>query len=482
MNTRITFGKKLTLAFGGILVLFGVMTYAALSGLSRVKHVVDVGTEKSVPELKLLGVIDTAKSNMAMAQRGIVLYAIAKDAAHVETAKNQFRQSHARMEQALRQLEPLVETDDSKHLREAIGAGITTWASYIPEVERLSDSGHTNEALAIGVNKILPIMNDISTAVERMNAILQSTSEQDRAVGAEAYSWGRLVVLSVFAIAVLAGVWVLTVVRSTSSSLRRAITELAEVASQVASAAGQVSSASGSLAQHASSQAASLEETSASAEEINSLTHQNAELAQRCSDLMVRAQEIGKGGRAAAGLLSETMSAIGSLSDEVAKVLEVIDGIAFQTNILALNAAVEAARAGEAGAGFAVVADEVRELAKRCAEAAKTTTDLVSRNIASAKEGQTRLQAVNHSLGQSAQIRIDVQEVADKVTASSAEQERGIGQISQAIAHIEQATQAMTATSEEGASAAEQLRAQSETMKEVVRGLRRLVDEDVPTR
>jgi methyl-accepting chemotaxis protein len=190
---------------------------------------------------------------------------------------------------------------------------------------------------------------------------------------------------------------------------------------------------------------------------------------------MAQAQKVGKGGRAAAAQLAETMQAINASSQEISKVLSVIDGIAFQTNILALNAAVEAARAGEAGAGFAVVADEVRNLAHRSAEAAKKTTDLVSRSVASAHEGRDRLEAVNASLGQSAQISIDVQQVAGALTKGSAEQARGVDQIGKAITQMERVTQSTAASAEESAAAAEELVAQSENMHAIVRDLASLV-------
>ncbi len=269
--------------------------------------------------------------------------------------------------------------------------------------------------------------------------------------------------------------------RRTSGVLTRAVREIAAGAEQVVYAASQVSSSSQALAQGASEHAACLEQTSASTDRITALTHQNAEAGRQCSRLMVRAQEIGKGGRQAAAQLAETMNGIDASSKEISKILAVIEGIAFQTNILALNAAVEAARAGASGAGFAVVADEVRNLARRCAEAAKTTTDLVSRSVAGASEGRTGLLAVNESLGQSGQIRNDVQEVADTVTQGSAEQTRGMDEIAKAIAQMERVTQSNAASAEQTAAAAEELVAQSEAMKDVVRDLAALVGGDKST-
>jgi methyl-accepting chemotaxis protein len=205
------------------------------------------------------------------------------------------------------------------------------------------------------------------------------------------------------------------------------------------------------------------------------MTEQNTESAHDCSKLMVRAQEIGKSGRAAAQQLGETMDAINSSSQEISKILKVIDDISFQTNILALNAAVEAARAGESGAGFAVVADEVRSLARRCAEAAAATTELVTRSVATAQEGNLKLQAVNNSLGQSAQIRIDVQTVADRVSKCSDEQRQCIQQISQAVHQLGDVAQTTASGAEESASASEELSAQAQALGQIVLELQALV-------
>jgi methyl-accepting chemotaxis protein len=159
----------------------------------------------------------------------------------------------------------------------------------------------------------------------------------------------------------------------------------------------------------------------------------------------------------------------------VAKIVKAIDEIAFQTNILALNAAVEAARAGEAGAGFAVVADEVRSLAQRSAAAAKETADKIEAAIANSRSGSACSSKVGESLKHIAEkVSATDALVADIATAAT-EQSQGIQQINNAMSQMDKVTQGNAASAEESASAAEELDAQAETMKDLVAKLRGLV-------
>jgi len=290
--------------------------------------------------------------------------------------------------------------------------------------------------------------------------------------------YARWITLTLLMVGLLMAGVLIKLTSGANQQLRRFAKDLAEGANQIAGAAEQVASSSQSLARGASEQAGSVQETNAGTDTITAMTKQNTESAHECSRLMVRAQEIGRGGLEAVGRLTETMSSINASSEEISKILRVIDDISFQTNILALNAAVEAARAGESGAGFAVVADEVRNLAHRCAEAAKNTTDLVAKSVARAREGQAGLEAVKDSMGQSKQIRIDVQAVADNVTKCSDEQSRSLDQIAQAIRQMGSVSQNAAAAAEESASASEQLSAQAQTMRDVVRRIQVLVGQD----
>src|SRR5262249_2513731 len=145
----------------------------------------------------------------------------------------------------------------------------------------------------------------------------------------------------------------------------------------------------------------------------------------------------------------EKMKEIDSSSNKIARIIKVIDEIAFQTNILALNAAVEAARAGEAGLGFAVEADEGRNLAQRCGQAAADTAELIEESIETSHDGDARLDqmagAVHTMTGNSTRVK----SLIDEVNMGSQEQARGMEQISRAIVQMEQVTQKTAAGAEQ---------------------------------
>jgi methyl-accepting chemotaxis protein/methyl-accepting chemotaxis protein-1 (serine sensor receptor) len=162
------------------------------------------------------------------------------------------------------------------------------------------------------------------------------------------------------------------------------------------------------------------------------------------------------------------MDEISASSDKIAKIIKVIDDIAFQTNILALNAAVEAARAGEAGMGFAVVADEVRSLAQRCAVAAKDTAGLIDESVRNSSSGQTKVNEIVQVMQAIADDSKRVRVLVDEVNLGSQEQARGIEQIGKAMSQMEHVTQSTAAIAEESASAAEELNAQSQALMSVV--------------
>ena len=244
-------------------------------------------------------------------------------------------------------------------------------------------------------------------------------------------------------------------------NLNNMFSEIHLTSTQVSSGAQQIADGAQSLAQGATEQAAIVEELSASASEIANITKINAEKANKAS---VLAEAIKGNAEKGSRHMNEMVTAVNEInqaSENISKVIKVIDDIAFQTNILALNAAVEAARAGQHGKGFAVVADEVRTLAAKSAEAAKDTGNLISNSIEKAECGARIARDTAASLAEIVSGINESSEIVSDIADSSARQSRDIAQINVGIEQVESVVQQNSAIAEESAAASEELSGQS---------------------
>jgi methyl-accepting chemotaxis protein len=253
---------------------------------------------------------------------------------------------------------------------------------------------------------------------------------------------------------------------------------LAAGTAEITTSTGQVAQMSQTLATGASEQASSLEETSAALEEMAAMTRQNADNARHANDIARQASALAETGVASMGRMQAAIDRIRQSAVETAKIIRTIDEIAFQTNLLALNAAVEAARAGEAGKGFAVVAEEVRNLARRSAEAARSTAELI-------EGAQQHAEAGVAVTGEVAQNLSAIQESAGKVagliaqiTTAGQEQSQGIGQLNKAVQEMDQVVQRNAAGAEEAAGTSSELSGQVRSLEVTLTQLQAVIAGD----
>ncbi|HTR37925.1 MAG TPA: methyl-accepting chemotaxis protein [Bryobacteraceae bacterium] len=475
---KMPIGTKLMGSAAVMLALTLLVSYTGLSTLSTFKQKFDKAVESSVRKIQLAGTLVAADSEMISDQRGEILAAFAKDAADLDKSENAYKQNADAMRSSLAEMRPMIVNPEAKALTEDLEQKLSEWQPLHEDLLRQCKAGNVAEANRVRKDLMAPIYNKIAADAHRVSAIQDEILAADKAELAQSYSWSRWIAFVLLALSLAAVAGVVLLVRNISRGLRQAVTELSEGAGQVASAASQVSASSQSLAQGASEQAASLEETSASSEEINSMARKNTENSHAAAELVTESQKKFSEANQSLDQMVVAMSEIKSSSDKISKIIKTIDEIAFQTNILALNAAVEAARAGEAGMGFAVVADEVRSLAQRCAQAAQDTAGLIEESIAKSNDGKNKVDHVALAIRSITEQAGKIKTLVEEVNVGSQEQARGIEQVAKAVAQMEQVTQKSAASAEEGASAGEQLTAQSETLKEIVSRLTAMVGEE----
>ncbi|HTS62333.1 MAG TPA: methyl-accepting chemotaxis protein [Candidatus Acidoferrales bacterium] len=362
-----------------------------------------------------------------------------------------------------------------RKLLDDLDSGIRSWSPLYQRYLNLAQQGEFPAAHEIMVDRIYPLAARIENGADALNGEEQKALAAARADAAReaggALRSTALAVLLAFS-AWLTGLWIL---RQVARSLRRRAGDLTQMSRQVAATARELSQSNDSLAQGAASQAESIRQTMEAAGDVQAKTRLNVTSTGNAAETM--ASEARLAGDAAARLdeLLASMQQMVAAGDRISRIIRTIDEIAFQTNILALNAAVEAARAGEAGLGFSVVADEVRALARRSADAAKDTAELVSGSIQSTSEATAKLNDVARRIVEMSRRITGVRQTIDQVNENGRLQAQGVAQITDAIERIEQATASTAAQAEQRAAAGRELSAQADQLNDVVAGLRELV-------
>lgn len=255
-------------------------------------------------------------------------------------------------------------------------------------------------------------------------------------------------------------------IKTLGADLTSMVAGIREGGQQISAGSDHVATAAMALSQGATESAASLQQISRGMTELSDQTQTNADAACEASAISAETQSAAETGSAKMDRMVKAMDQIDGASQEISKIIKVIDDIAFQTNLLALNAAVEAARAGKHGKGFAVVAEEVRNLAQRSAKAARETSKLIASSAEFTKAGSATAVETATALAEIVEKATRVSGLVTDISSASSNQATGFNDINRALSEIDRVTHANTESAEESAASAEELASQSREMRE----------------
>ncbi|PMX29100.1 methyl-accepting chemotaxis protein [Pseudomonas sp. MPR-R2A7] len=474
-NMRI--GLRASLSFGVLASLLVIVGLFGLGQMAKLRESALVIEGSWMPSIE--NIHDSAAYVASIRLEALRL--VTTDESRVrDNSKGLISRQRTELQTLLDHHETLLSSDQERELLKQVKANVNTYLTIVEQMIALVDKDQQQDAIDLLNNRLAPQGGILTKSLEDMITFNQNGVEAATDAAAQVYTraqWIVGLIITVALVATLLLAWLLTrsitaplgqalsVARSIAAGdlsqpvvvqghdepaqlltalatmqtqLQTTIRGISESAQQLASAAEEMSSVMEQSTRGLQAQNDEIEQAATAVTEMSAAVDEVAGNAVSSAEASQASDEDSKHGHYQ---ISETISSIQNLVDEVlgasnkaeglamqaqdiSKVLEVIRGIAGQTNLLALNAAIEAARAGEAGRGFAVVADEVRSLAQRTQD----STEEIEQMIAGIQQGtQDTVSALNSSAehaGQTLQRANNAGNALEKITAA-------ISQISQ---------------------------------------------------
>ncbi len=484
-RTRSSLGRKLAISLAAVAAVLLALSYSSLNAIVSLGGLLDAAANRAARKITLATEIGDGFQDMEdLAKRTQLAHSFRHMEAttqassescsgcHVaesaEESRRAFEAIGGKVDRDVREARLLLGDDRGRAALDVLERGVGDWIRLYREYLDKASGKDFMAAHRIISEEMLPITKDIDASAATLFAQQRAFFADSNGRALQTTRRNRILALFLMAVAFVVMAGVSRALLLASGGLRRVTEELRTKAQEVASAACNVTSSSESLARGASEQAGSLQEVSAASEDIRSSAQKNSAGAQTSAEVSTQVSRSLNDANCRLEQLVCAMREMQASSAKVARIVGVIDQIAFQTNILSLNAAVEAARAGTSGLGFGVVADEIRGLAQRSAEAAKETSALIGESVSASQHSMENLQGVIEAFRSVAGGAAAVTRLAEQVGSGSREQAESLESIAGQIQEMRSNTERSAEGADKGAEAGRELQRQAEGLKEIV--------------
>jgi len=464
---------KISLGFSTLLAIILFLAIFAIYNINIINNHLQMVNDYN-ERVKISNEMHKAILEVTRSLRGTILFT---DKVTLDRERQSIDDNRVKFEQAFEALNKKNLSEEGRNLLGKIKQAREDSKPINDQVIALGMTNKTSEAVHLDTEQAAPANQKLLNYLDEFSRLEQKKSQETTMAAQKTYNYALVSLLITVIIAMMIGITLAIIITlSITKPVNKIVTYLIDSSNQVAEASIQLSASAEQLSQGSNEQASAIEETSSTLQEAASMLQQNNVYTAQAVKLTEQSTESADKGKNEMQEMMTSIAEIKKSSDQIAKIIKVIDDIAFQTNILALNAAIEAARAGEAGMGFAVVAEEVRNLAGRSAQAANDTAAIIESNIELSTKGVLVAERVRDVLIEGAAHAKKINEIMGEIAAASGEQAQGIDQVNKAMIHMETVTQQNASSAEESASASEELSAQADSMRKIIHELSELVN------